>query len=52
MIELSSQAIDARDVEETAEILYERDVEAFVRGEWPKVAAWEMGCSTFEIKHG
>jgi hypothetical protein len=32
--EVSSQASDARDVEEIAEILYERDIEAFIRGDW------------------
>ena len=52
MVEVSSQASDARDVEEIAEILYERDIKAFVRGEWPRVAAWEIGCSNLEIKHG
>jgi hypothetical protein len=36
--EVSSQASDARDVEEIAEILYERDIEAFKRGGWSTVA--------------
>ena len=38
MAEVSSQASDARDVEEVAEILHERDIEAFVRGDWTAVA--------------
>ncbi len=38
MVEVSSQASDARDVEEIAEILYERDIEAFIRGDWSTVA--------------
>lgn len=38
MAEVSSQAGDARDVEEIAEILYEREIEAFVRGDWSTVA--------------
>ena len=38
MAEASSQASDARDVEEVAEILHERDIQAFVRGDWSTVA--------------
>ncbi len=38
MAEVTSQASDARDVEEVAEILHERDIEAFVRGDWSTVA--------------
>ncbi len=38
MAEAPSQASDARDVEEIAEILYGRDIEAFVRGAWSTVA--------------
>jgi hypothetical protein len=55
--EVSSQASDARVVEEIAEILDERDIEAFVSGDWSTVAAWEIGCSkigcsNLEVKHG
>ncbi len=57
MAEVSSQASDARVVEEIAEILDERDIEAFVSGDWSTVAAWEIGCSkigcsNLEVKHG